>query len=397
MSGNFPSHRGEWLLDEEITFLNHGSFGACPKVVLAEQARLREQMEREPVRFLWREIEQRLDSAREVLARFLHADAADIAFVSNATSAVNAVVKSLELAPGDELLIADHGYNACRNVLEETARRQGARVTVAKVPFPIASPDEVTSAMVNAMTSRTRLVLLDHITSPTALVFPVEKIVRHAEERGISVLVDGAHAPGMLPINLRELGASYYTGNLHKWVCAPKGAAFLYARRDRQRSLHPSTLSHGYNTPRVGRSSFHDEFDWQGTLDVTAWLAVPTAIAFCEGLVAGGFHGLMKRNRDLAIEARKMLSHRLGLSMPCPESMIGSMATLPLPDKLQDIGNLFTSRFDPLQTRLFENHRIEVPLIRFAEKKWFRISAHAHNDLPDYARLAEALEFEAAN
>ena len=396
----FPAQRQHWLLDEGITFLNHGSFGACPRVVLAGQTRLREEMEREPVRFLWREIEQRIDAARSVLARFLGADADDVAFVTNATGAVNAVVRSLELQAGDELLVPDHGYNACRNVLEEAARRSGARVVVAAVPFPISGPEAVTAAVLGAVTERTRFVLIDHITSPTALVFPVEEMVRALESRGITVMVDGAHAPGMLPLNLRELGASYYTGNLHKWVCAPKGAAFIYARRDRQAGLHPATLSHGYNTPREGRSQFHDEFDWQGTLDVTAWLSVPAAIAFCEGLMPGGFPALMRRNHELAVAARTLLCERLGVAAPCPESMLGSMATLPLPERFQDgdtNSRSVIARFDPLQSRLFETHKIEVPLIRFGSpaRRWFRISAHAHNGLADYERLAAALLEEA--
>ena len=394
------SLRHHWLLDESITFLNHGAFGACPRVVLAEQSRLREEMEREPVRFLWREIDQRIDSARTVLAEFLHADAADLAFVSNATSAVNAVVRSLDLQVGDELLTTDHGYNACRNVLDEMARRSGARVVVAAVPFPISSADEITASIVGAVTVRTRLVLLDHVASPTALIFPVQEIVRLVESRGVPVLVDGAHASGMLPLNLRDLGASYYTGNLHKWLCAPKGAAFIYARGDRQAGLHPATLSHGYNTPREGRSQFHDEFDWQGTLDVTAWLSVPAAIAFCEGLMPGGFPALMRRNHELAVAGRTLLCERLGVAAPCPESMLGSMATLPLPERFQDGGTTsraVIARFDPLQSRLFEAHKIEVPLIRFGSpaRRWFRVSAHAHNGLADYERLAAALLEEA--
>jgi isopenicillin-N epimerase len=392
----FSTQRQHWLLDEQIAFLNHGSFGACPREVLAEQSRLREEMEREPLQFLWREIEGRIDAARVVLADFLGADADELAFVTNATGAVNAVVRSLELNAGDDLLTTNHGYNACVNVLEEVARRSGARVVVAHVPFPISSAAEATAAVLGSVTDRTRLVLLDHVTSPTALVFPVEEIVRALEPRGIPVLVDGAHAPGMLPLNLGALGASFYTGNLHKWVCAPKGAAFIFVRRDRQSGIHPATLSHGYNTPREGRSIFHDEFDWQGTLDVTPWLCVPTALQFCVRLMPGGLTEMMARNRSMAIAARRSLCERLGVQAPCPESMLGSMATLPLPERFQDgagESRAVISRFDPLQTHLFERHKIEVPLIRFGSppRRWFRISAHVHNEMADYERLATAL------
>jgi isopenicillin-N epimerase len=390
-------HRHHWLLEEGVTFLNHGSFGACPRVVLDEQSRLREQMEREPLRFLWREIEDRIDAARGELARFLGASADDLAFVSNATSAVNAVVRSLEFAPDDELVITDHGYNACRNVLDECARRARARVVVAKVPFPIANPDEVIEAIEAAVSPRTRLVLFDHITSPTAIVFPVEELVHSLEERGIPVLIDGAHAPGMVPLNLDTLGASYYTGNLHKWMCAPKGAGFLHVRRDRQPGLHPATLSHGYNTARPGRSRFQDEFDWQGTFDVTSWLSVPAAIRFCGSLLPGGLPAMMEHNRQLAIAARELLSERLNLAAPAPVGMLGSMATLPLPPAFQSTGTVESraviARFDPLQTWLFDERGIEVPVVVWGDpaRRWFRVSAHLHNELADYKRLADAL------
>ena len=397
--GGVLEMRHHWTLDPAITFLNHGSFGACPRVVLEEQTRLRAEMEREPVRFLWREIEGRIDTARAALARFLQTDVDGLGFVANATGAVNAVVRSLELRPGDELLTTSHGYNACRNVLAEAARRADARVVVADVPFPISDYAAVKSAVLNAVTSRTRFVLLDHITSPTALVFPVEELVVELESRGVRVMVDGAHAPGMLPLNLAALGASYYTGNLHKWVCAPKGAAFIYAKAECRDGLHPATLSHGYNTPRAGRTHFHDEFDWQGTMDVTSWLSVPAAISFCEGLLPGGFPALMQRNHELVTAARRMLCGRLGIEAPCPQSMIGCMATLPLPERFQNAdgeSRAVISRFDPLQTWLFEKHGIEMPLIRFgpAARRWFRISAHAHNTLEDYERLAGALSGE---
>jgi isopenicillin-N epimerase len=403
------AHRHLWRLDEQITFLNHGSFGACPRAVLAEQARLRDELESEPVRFLWREIEGRVDAAREELARFLQADAEDVAFVSNATTAVNAVLRSLELQPGDELLTIDQCYNACKNVLAEVARRSGpegarAKVVVVPIPFPISGPEVIIERILAAVTPRTRLVLLDHITSPTAIILPVEELVRTLEARGVAVLVDGAHAPGMVPLDLRALGASYYTGNLHKWVCAPKGAAFLHVRRDRQAGLHPATISHGYNTRRSGRSEFQDEFDWQGTLDVTAWLSVPAALQFCAGLLPGGHAALRARNHALVVEARRSLADALGLEVPCPESMLGAMATLPLPEPLHSTlppagPDGIISRFDPLQTRLFEHHHIEVPIMRWGTppRRWFRISAHAHNAPEDYARLVEALRSEVSN
>ncbi|HXN40413.1 MAG TPA: aminotransferase class V-fold PLP-dependent enzyme, partial [Myxococcaceae bacterium] len=242
-----------WSLDPEITFLNHGSFGACPLAILEAQRKYRDQLEREPVRFFVRELEPMLDQAREALSRFVGADAQDLVFVHNATTGVNIVLRSLRFSPGDEILVTDHGYRACRNSLEYAAERSGAEVVVAQLPFPISSEGVAINSVLSRVTQRTRLAMLDHITSPTAIVLPVERLVSELNLLGVDTLVDGAHAPGMVPLDLRSLNAAYYTGNCHKWLCSPKGAAFLHVRRDKQGEIVPLTISHGQSSRRTDR------------------------------------------------------------------------------------------------------------------------------------------------
>ena len=384
-----------WPLDPSVTFLNHGSFGACPREVLDHQAALRAEMEAEPVRFLSRELDGRLDAARGALAAFLGADADDLAFVPNATSGVNAVLRSRAFAPGDELLTTDHAYNACRNALEYVAERMGGRVVVVPVPFPVASPDVILEALLARVTPRTRLALIDHVTSPTGIVLPVERLCAELGARGVEVLVDGAHAPGMLPLNLGTLGATYYTGNCHKWLCAPKGSAFLWVRAEQRPGVRPLTISHGANRKKPGRSRFRMEFDWTGTSDPTGWLTVPTAIACVGGMLPGGWPAVMARNHALAVEARTLLCAAAGTPPACPDTMLGSLASVILPDGASEV---FWNRPDPLQARLFEQWRIEVPLMSWPAppRRLIRISAQLYNARAQFARLADALGKELA-
>ena len=386
--------REHWLLDPGIVFLNHGSFGATPRQVLAVQDGYRARLEQEPVRFLVRELEPLLDAARARVAGFVGADAAGLAFVPNATAGVNAVLRSLALAEGDELIVTTHEYNASRNALDAVAARAGARIALVEIPFPITSPGEVVDRVMARLTARTRLLLIDHVTSPTALVLPVGELVSAVAARGIDTLVDGAHAPGMLPLDLARLGAAYYTGNLHKWVCAPKGCAFLHVREDRREAIRPLAVSHGANSPRADRSRYHLEFDWTGTFDPSAWLSVPAAIDFMGALLPGGWPALMDRNRALARRGRDILAAALGVAAPAPDTMLGSMAALPLPDGTQaTAASLFG---DPLQDALLERHHIEVPVVAWPRppRRLVRVSAQAYNGEGDYERLAAALREE---
>lgn len=346
-------------------------------------------MEASPVQFLWRHYEARLQPAREALAGFVGADPCDLVFVTNTTVAVNAVVRSWKLKPGDEILTTNLDYNACRNVLTELAKAARAKVVVAQIPFPIRNADEVMEAVMRCVTPRTRYAMIDHVTSGSALVLPVSKIVMELESRGIRTLVDGAHAPGMLPLNMRKINASWYCGNLHKWVCAPKGSAFLWAREDRQDLLQPAVISHGNNTPRPGFTSFQDRFDWAGTFDPSGWFCVPDAIHWQGGLLPGGWNEVRRRNHQLALEARRILCADLDVKASCPVGMIGSMATIPLPARFQNV--CFTSKLAPEQRHLYDEHRIEVPFVNIGGLRAFRISAQLYNSAAEYRLLGEIL------
>jgi isopenicillin-N epimerase len=385
-----------WPLDPGIHFLNHGSFGSCPHPVLRFQQELRDRLERQPITFLVRELEGFLDEARVALAAFIGADAEDLVFVPNATAGVNTVLRSRPFEPGNELLVTNHGYNACNNALAFAAERAGVRMVVAAVPFPLENGAQIIEAVLARVTPRTQLALLDHVTSPTGLVFPIERLVRELAGRGVETLVDGAHAPGMLPLELRKLGAAYYTGNCHKWLCAPKGAGFLHVRRDLQKYIHPLVISHGANSRRADRSRFLIEFGWTGTGDPTACLSVPEAIRFIGSLLPGGWPAVMQRNRQLALAARARLCQALDVAPPCPEDLIGSLAAVPLSDAREEQPPVSPLYLDPLQDRLLERHQIEAPIVPWPAppKRLVRVSAQLYNSLPQYERLAAALAEE---
>lgn len=378
-----------WTLDPHVVFLNHGSFGACPQLVQADRVKWLERLEREPVTLLVRELETRLQRVREALGGFLGCAADDLALISNATEGCNTVIRSLTWNPGDEVLMIDHAYNAVKNAAEVELARHGGKVVVAAIPFPIADPQEVVAAILAAVTPRTRLAIIDHVTSPTALVLPMLDIVGQLQDRGVDVLVDGAHAPGMVALDLDALGAAYYTGNCHKWLCAPKGAAFLHVRADRQERIRPLVISHGANDRRTDISRFRKEFDWTGTRDPTPWLCVPGAIDFIGSLLPQGWPGVMRHNRELAVAARLVLCAALDVPPPCPEAMLGSMATVILPPGLQPQGGAGDS--DALHVQLWQQRQVEVPVMAWRGQRLLRVSAQLHNDIGQYRYLAALL------
>lgn len=384
-----------WLLDPEVIHLNHGSFGATPLPVITAQAEWRQRFQADPTSFVVDTWEPALDQARRALARVVGANPASMGFVPNTTTGVNAVVRSFPFLPGDELLTTDHVYNACRNVLDYAAARSGARVVIAPVPFPLSSSDEVVSAVMDRVTPHTRFALVDHVTSPTGLVLPVETIVRLLQDRGVAVMVDGAHAPGMVPLGIEKMAPSFYAGNCHKWLCGAPGSAFLWVRPDHADGLTPTVISHGANDPRTDRPRLHLLFDYPGTIDPSPYLTVPTAIDFLTSLHPDGLTGVMAANRALALQARTILCETVGTAPPAPDDMIGSLAAVVLPPA---VGERPPGFIDPFSRLLREKWNIQVPV--FIWPDWptrnLRISAAPYNRLEDYLVLSEALTVELA-
>jgi isopenicillin-N epimerase len=390
--------RSPWLLDPDIVFLNHGSFGSCPAPVLAAQRAWTDRLERQPIQFLDVELPSLLADARAEICRLLGADPDDLAFVPNATSGVNTVLASLALGAGDEILTTDHEYNACLNVLHEAAARTGLTVVIADVPFPLQSAEEVVEAVLARATPRTRLAVISHITSPTAIVFPIERLVAELAALGVDTLVDAAHSPGQVPVDLAALGAAYWTGNGHKWLCAPKGTGLLWVRRHLQEPIRPLVISHGANDPDPSRSRFRKEFDWPGTVDPTGYLAIADAIRFMGSFRPGGWDELIAHNHTLALAGRDLVCEALGVAPPVPDSMLGAMAAVPLPPSLVEAAG----GPEALKASLYDEDRIEVPVTPWpvpaarrpdepARAALLRISAQAYNSLSDYERLADAL------
>lgn len=376
--------RDLFLLRPDVVFLNHGSFGACPRPVFAEYQRLQAELEAEPVDFLHtaRSLPARLAAARAELAAFVGAQRDDLVFVPNATWGGNVVARSLALRPGDEVLTTDHEYGAMERTWEFACGKAGARLVRAPLPMPLGDPQEAVEAVWAAVTGRTRVLVASHVTSPTALVLPVAELVARARDSGILTFIDGAHAPGLLPLDLDVLGADFYTGNCHKWLLSPKGAGFLHVRAGAQELVEPLAVSWGWRADAPGPSRFIDEHEWTGTRDPSACLAVPAALAFRR---AHDWDTVAAGCRELALAAREDLLAVVGGPAPCPpRPWLTQMVAVPLPP-------LDAPR---LGAALRERHGIEVPITVQAGRPWLRISVQAYNSRRDIDLLIDALRAE---
>jgi isopenicillin-N epimerase len=381
-----------WTLDPAVTYLNHGSFGACPAAVLAEQARLRALLEADAMAFYFELGPLLWQAALQSLAQFLGADAGGLAFVTNASTGVNTVLRSIRWQPGDEILLLDHAYQACRNAVDRTCRDTGARAVVVALPFTDLDDDTIVRSLLGAVTSQTRLALLDTVTSPTALRLPFERLVAELQGRNIDVLLDAAHGPGIVPLDLAGIGAAYVTGNCHKWLCTPKGSGFLHVRADRRDRVEPLVTSHGYSAQVSPDEKFRREFDWPGTQDPTPWLCIPFAIQWLDSLTAGGVAALRDRNRALALSARDLVAEALGIRPPVDDALLVSMASLPIAMPAGGPGKTVLDG-DPLVRKLFTAYDIETIVLGWPAHgvRYLRISAAPYNSLDEYRYLARAL------
>lgn len=369
-----------FLLDPQIAYLNHGSFGATPASVFEAYQEWQRRLEAEPTEFLGRRHNELMRSARQALAAFIGAAAPDVVFTQNATQALNIVARSLQLQPGDEVLTSDHEYGACDRMWRFLSSRRGFRYVRRPIAIPAVSHHQLVQDFLAGVTEHTRAIFISHITSPTAVLLPVEAICKQARELGVLSIVDGAHAPGQVNLNMRDIAADFYAGNLHKWLCAPKGAGFLYGRPEAQALLEPLVVSWGYEAATPGDSTYIDQHEWWGTRDPSVFLAVPAAIAFQEehdwASVRLECHNLLSAClRDVHTLTRLP-------SLYTDDRWYVQMAAAQLPTSVN---------VEDLQRRLFVEYGVEAPILAWNDRKLIRVSIQAYNRASDTDRLVAAL------
>lgn len=370
--------RKHWMLEEGMHFLNHGSFGAAPRAVLQAQQRFRDRMERQPVDFLVRQAPSELRAAASDLADFLGAQGEDLAFVENATAGVNAVLRSYPWQAGDELLLSAHAYPAVKHLTRFVARQSGIVIREFDFAFPL-HEGEILERFSSAVTPATRMAIIDHVSSPLAIVYPLQEMLAVCRAKGVKTLVDGAHAPGMLPLDIPALKVDWYVGNCHKWLFAPKGCAFLWAAPGSRDFLQPPVVSLRME------EGFPATFDWVGTRDPSAWLSISASIAFYREMGGTEIPAYLHQN---LLAASQLLQEAWQVESPAAPQQLGTMATLPLPLS----GEATLERANQIRDQLWREYRIEVPLFALKDRLWIRISSQLYNVMDDYRALAEAIQ-----
>lgn len=368
-------------------YLNHGSFGLTPIAINTLKTRLEAELNRDRDEHFWFKGGAKLESARLAIAAFVNAPPDDLVLVDHVTEALNSVLKSLSFAAGDELLTIDHSYPPYESLYKEFCRRTGVKLVVASLPFPVTAPDEIVSLIVSKAGPRTKLAVIDHITSPTALLLPIEAIVRALRKRGVETFVDGAHGIGQVPLDMQAIGAAYYASNNHKWLAAPLGSAFLYVRPDCQQTIMPAAGSLMADSDH----KFTERFVWQGTKDPCARLCLPETIDYIGALHQEGWPGVYRRNHALALAARALLCERLGLAPACPAAMVPCMFSLPLGQLAFDPKRNADAPHMRLNGLMRERNGYGVNCVYWGGQYLLRLTAYLYNSLSDYERLADDL------
>lgn len=383
----------KWALRRDVVHMDHGSSGACPIEILEHQNTLRWDLDRGSPEFFLSHWSTRHRASKEALALFVNADVEELLLTPGSTLGLNIVAQSQSFNPGDELLTTNHAYSSVLMLLEHVAIRDGAKVVVAEVPFPVRSSDEILDSIISRVTAKTKFAVIDHIVSRTGLVFPIKRIVQELARRGVDTLVDGAHGPGQVQVSLHDIGAAYYTSSCHKWMCAPRGVGFMYCRRDRLDRLKPLIIArsgHWRDVNDQAYSKLEHLFEWNGCHDPSGMHSIPKVIDFLERVLPGGHAAMVRRNHELAVEARKQVLHILGIDIPCPDDMIANMVVFPLPDSVlpQEKGVL------PMCKSLWEQHRAEIQCYHWPAypKRIFRFSVQLHNSLEQYLWLARKIK-----
>jgi isopenicillin-N epimerase len=370
-------------LDPKVAFLNHGSFGATPKEVFEVYQGWQRKLEHQPVKFLGREIQGLLSEARKSLGAYLNADKDDLIFVPNATTGVNIVARSLNLKAGDEVLASDHEYGACNNTWTYLSQRQGFTYRHVAIPLPVRSNEEMLEQFWQAVTPQTKVIFLSHITSPTAVTFPVAEICKRARRAGILTVIDGAHAPGQVPLDMQAIDADFYTGNCHKWMCSPKGAGFLYVQRQHQAMIEPLVVSWGWSAKSQDSlgSAFLDNYAWHGTQDFSAYLSVPAAIKFQHKY---NWEKVREQCHEILRRGLEQLQTLTGLEPAyADDTLYHQLVIVPLP-KIADLA--------AFKNKLYDDYLVEIPLTEYKDQQFARISVQGYNTKEDINRLITALK-----
>ena len=369
-----------FLLDPNITYLNHGSYGSCPSSVFNDYQKLQKRLEQQPVQFMTKYLWKYLKESRDTLGTFLNCDGDDLLLFANPTTAINNVIENLNLNKGDEVLMTQHEYGALVRAWSRSSKRNNFSIVQQPVKVPVSSKKNFIKQFLAGITMNTKVVFISQITSQTGLIFPIKEICEYATKKGIVTIVDGAHVPGHIDLNISNLECDFYTGTCHKWLCAPKGSSFLYVRKSFQANIKPQVVSWGEEGDDPGPSQFQMDFQWQGTKDMSSFLSIPSAIHFIESNNWKEYH---KISKELILEVSEDLKNLFGTNpLFKSEDWVGQMVSHPLPSNTQE----------NLKEMLWEKFLIEVPVFEWKKQKYIRVSAHFYNDRNDMKTLINALK-----